>query len=111
MRCGVGELVRFETGQGDWLLVETNDHDTGVDRIGRRDDNGVVSAATRLEEAVAQVRPAIRTVLDTLRELGPDQHEIEFGIKLSAEVGVVIAKTAMEGHFTVKMTWRGTPGA
>lgn len=107
----VGELVRFETGQGDWLLVETDEHEAGVDRIGRRDADGVVSAATRLEEAVAQVRPAIRSVLDTLRELGPDQHEIEFGIKLSAEAGVVIAKTAVEGHFTVKMSWRGTGSA
>jgi hypothetical protein len=103
----VSELVRFDAGNGEWLLVETDDDAVGLDRVGRRDADGVVSASTRLEEAVAQVKPAIRSVLATLRELEPDQHEIEFGIKLSAEAGVVIAKTAVEGHFTVKMSWRG----
>lgn len=107
----MGELVRFETGQGEWLLVETDEHALGTERVGRRDADGVVSASARLEDALAQVKPAIRSVLDTLRELGPDQHEVEFGIKLNAEAGVVVAKTAVEGHFTVKMGWRGTGSA
>jgi hypothetical protein len=31
---------------------------------------------------------------------------IKFGVKLDAEVGAVIAKTGVEGHFEVKLTWR-----
>lgn len=103
----MSELVRFETGQGNWLLVEMDDEAVGVDRVARREPDGVIVASSRLEEAVAQIKPAIRSVLATLRELAPDEHEIEFGIKLTAEAGVVVAKTAMEGHFTVRMGWRG----
>jgi Trypsin-co-occurring domain 1 len=39
-------------------------------------------------------------------QLAPDEHEIEFGIKLNAEAGVVVAKSAVEGHFSVKLLWR-----
>lgn len=62
-------------------------------------------AGRRLEDALAQARPAIRSVVDSVRALGPDEYEIEFGMKFNAESGVVIAKTAVEGHFMVKVRW------
>jgi hypothetical protein len=37
--------------------------------------------------------------------LSPDGIEIEFGIKLSWELGAVLAKTDTEGHFQVKLSW------
>jgi hypothetical protein len=30
---------------------------------------------------------------------------LEFGVKLAGEAGAIIAKTAAEGHFIVKLTW------
>ena len=36
----------------------------------------------------------------------PEEHVVEFGIKLNSEAGVVVSRTAAEGHFTVKITWR-----
>lgn len=105
----MSELLRFDTRGGSWLLVEVDDDSPGVESVAR-DANGVVTASTRLEEAVSQIRPAIQTVLTTLRELTPDQCDIEFGIKLTAEAGVVVAKSAVEGHFTVKLGWRSDSG-
>jgi hypothetical protein len=58
---------------------------------------------------MAKAAPTIRTVIAALKALAPDQSEIEFGIKLSAEAGVVVAKTAVEGHFNIKLTWKGEP--
>jgi hypothetical protein len=104
--CAVTALIRFETGHGESLLVEANDELLlGVDRVGRRDESGVIEASARLQDAVAQVKPAIASVLSSLRDLAPAEHGIEFGIKLTAEAGVVIAKTAVEGHFVVTMKW------
>jgi hypothetical protein len=34
--------------------------------------------------------------------------EIEFGVKLTAEAGALIAKSAVEGHLVVKLSW--SPG-
>jgi Trypsin-co-occurring domain 1 len=108
----MSELVRFEDRNGSVLLVEVDEESLGIERI-RRDENGVVEAGKRLDEALAAAQPTIRTVIQTLRGLAPDEHEIEFGIKLNAEAGVVVAKSAVEGHFNVKLLWRraDSPGS
>jgi Trypsin-co-occurring domain 1 len=100
----VTEIVQFETGHGP-VLVEVAEGSVGTERIAP-DQVGVPRAETRLDEALQAARPAIRAVLDTLRELVPEEHVVEFGIKLNAEAGVLLATSPSEGHFTVKITWR-----
>ncbi|HEY3750771.1 MAG TPA: CU044_2847 family protein [Pseudonocardiaceae bacterium] len=100
----MSDIVRFETADGP-VLAEVDDQGLGIERIAR-DDRGIVEAGQRLDDSLAALRPAINAIIKTLRELAPDQHEIEFGIKLTAEAGVVVAKTAVEGHFNVKLSWQ-----
>ncbi|MEU1818364.1 CU044_2847 family protein [Streptomyces roseifaciens] len=100
----MAELVRFSGPDGAALLVEVDDDGPGLELISR-DTNGVVQAAGRLEDALAAIRPALRSVVDSVRALAPDEYEVEFGMKLNAESGVVIAKTAVEGHFSVRIHW------
>jgi hypothetical protein len=104
----MAELVRFESSGGDPLLVEVDDDEFGVARISRRQD-GVIEATQSLEDALKTTRPSIATIVDSIRDLAPDEYEIEFGMKLNAEAGVIVAKTALEGHFTVKLTWKRQP--
>jgi len=101
------EIVRFHTNAGTPLLVEVEDDSFGLERVAR-DDKGVIEASQRLDEALERAQPTIRSVVGALRELAPDEHEVEFGIKLNAEAGVVVAKTAVEGHFNVKLTWKSS---
>jgi hypothetical protein len=106
------EVVRFEGPDGSALQVEVSDDAPGLERISRDHEPGeVVRAGRRLEEALAHVRPSLRAVADTVRSLAPDSYEVEFGMKFNAESGVVIAKTALEGHFTVKLQWHRGSGA
>ncbi|MGC4950467.1 CU044_2847 family protein [Streptomyces sp. DT224] len=98
------EVVSFEGPDGASLQVEVPDDAPGLERISR-DSGEVVRAGRRLEDALAQARPALRSVMESVRALGPDAYEIEFGMKFNAESGVVIAKTAIEGHFAVKVSW------
>lgn len=98
------EIVRFAGPDGASLLVEVDEDSPGLERISR-DSAGVAEAGRRLEDALATARPAIRSVIDSVRALAPDEYEVEFGVKLSAEAGVVVAKTAVEGHFNVKVHW------
>ncbi|KUJ67398.1 hypothetical protein ACZ90_28360 [Streptomyces albus subsp. albus] len=100
----MAELVRFSGPEGTSLLVEVADDGPELELIAR-DPNGVVQAGRRLEEALATVRPALRSVVDSIGALAPDEYEIEFGMKLNAETGVVIAKSAIEGHFNVTLRW------
>ncbi|MYQ77021.1 hypothetical protein GTW64_07890 [Streptomyces sp. SID4923] len=96
--------MSFEGPDGASLQVEVPDDAPGLERISR-DSGEVVRAGRRLEDALAQTRPALRSVMESVRALGPDAYEIEFGMKFNAESGVVIAKTAIEGHFAVKVSW------
>jgi hypothetical protein len=101
---GVSELVRFQNADGDELIVEVDEDLYGSQRVSR-DENGIVTAANRLEQALQSAAPALQSVARTVRAMAPDEHEIEFGLKLSAEAGAIVAKTAAEGHFTVKLRW------
>jgi Trypsin-co-occurring domain 1 len=100
----VTEIVQFETGHGP-VLVEVAEVNVGTEHIARN-QVGVLQAEKRLDEAIHAARPAIRALLETLRELASEEHVVEFGIKLNAEAGVVVARTAAEGHFIVRITWR-----
>ncbi|QFG24892.1 CU044_2847 family protein [Actinomadura sp. WMMB 499] len=101
----MNELVRWETEQGS-VVVEMDPDDPGFDSVSRGD--GVLrDAGARFEDALHSVRDAAESALATLRDgaLKPDVLELEFGVKLNAEAGAVIAKTSVEGHLKVKMTW------
>jgi hypothetical protein len=98
------EVVSFAGPGGSCLNVEVADEAPGLERISRNAD-GTARAGRRLADALAQARPALTSVIDSVRELGPDGYEIEFGLKFNAESGVVIARTAVEGHFAVKVHW------
>jgi hypothetical protein len=101
----VTELVRFESSAGEPLLVEVDDEEFGVARISRRKD-GVIEATESLENALKATRSSLKTIVESIRDLAPDEYEVEFGMKLNAEAGVIVAKTALEGHFTVKLAWK-----
>jgi hypothetical protein len=100
----VTEIVQFETRHGP-VFVEVANDTVGTERISR-DEVGVLQAETRLDEALQGAQPTIRAVLETMRELVQEEHVVQFGIKLDAAAGVVVAKTAAEGHFVVTITWR-----
>ncbi|MQY03792.1 CU044_2847 family protein [Actinomadura macrotermitis] len=99
------ELVRWETADGP-VLVEVDDTDPGFESVSIPGEF-VQNAAERMEEALGNVRGAAEAALRSLRDgkLNPDGIELEFGVKLNAAAGAVIAKTSAEAHFKVKLTW------
>lgn len=106
----VNELVRWQTEKGT-VVVEVDDREPGFSSVSRT--AGVIhDAAGRFEDAFQHVRDAAEAALGALRggELNPDAVELEFGVKLNAAAGAVIAKTSVEGHLKVKMIW-GRPAA
>jgi hypothetical protein len=104
------KLLLFEAGGGT-VLVEVADDEPGIERAARVDDV-VVKARVSLENALDQVRAVANATLAKLGDLArqPESVEVEFGIRLNAEAGAVIARTEAEGHRQVKLTWT-QPGA
>ncbi|HEY9355289.1 MAG TPA: CU044_2847 family protein [Arthrobacter sp.] len=97
------EVVRYEVGSGT-VLVEVDGNSYGVNHPARN-EQGIVDAGRRLEDALASVRPAAIAVLEAMRELAPEQMEIEFGVKLAGDAGAVIARNSADGHFILRMSW------
>jgi hypothetical protein len=98
------QLVSFPSDTGFPLKVEVSENDYGVERVARR-GGGIIEATQKLEDALGQAMPTLRSVVRSVQSLSPDEAEIEFGITLSAEAGAVVAKTAVEGHFTITLSW------
>ncbi|MGW4513002.1 CU044_2847 family protein [Streptomyces sp. NPDC004393] len=72
------------------------------------DDGLVARAQTSLREALDRVRPALSQVSETVRELKPDEMEIQFGLKIGGESGVIIAKGTTEVNFAVRVVWKNS---
>jgi hypothetical protein len=103
------DLVEFKTEDGALIVVEAADGDESGARLVSRGD-GPAQAARTFEGALGGVRAAAESALRVFRDgsLRPDAVELEFGVKLSAETGAVIAKGAAEGHLIVRLSW--SPG-
>ncbi|MFF8943322.1 CU044_2847 family protein [Streptomyces sp. NPDC014864] len=102
-------LVDFRTADGTVVRVETPDDEYGS-RLVARGDDGALQATRTFEGALDGVRAAAESALRVFRDgsLKPDAVEIEFGVKLTAEAGALIAKSAVEGQLVVKLSW--SPG-
>jgi Trypsin-co-occurring domain 1 len=72
---------------------------------------GRVGAAIRelprtLQETLCPVREAAHAVLDQLRQAGPHEVEVEFGVNLASQAGAVIAKSEAAVHLKVRVLWK-----
>jgi hypothetical protein len=105
------ELMRFSTDRGS-VVVEVDDDEPGFEPVSRGSSEIVKDTKRHLVEALNGVREAAEETLGvfTTGALRPTSVELEFGVKLNAEAGAIITKTAVEGHFTVKVTWEPGPG-
>ncbi len=106
------ELVRWQLDDGDELLVEVDHDGPEISPVSRAGDV-IESAGTSLSAALGSVRKAATVVLGQFRDMAvrPDEVQVEFGVRLTAEAGAVIAKSSVEGHLTVKLTWRDDQAA
>ncbi|MGZ3115334.1 CU044_2847 family protein [Streptomyces sp. H62] len=102
-------LVEFRTEDGVHVVVEGVEDEDGARLVSRGD--GPARAARTFEGALEGVRSAAGSALRVFRDgsLGPDSVELEFGVKLTAETGAVIAKGTAEGHLIVKLSWSSRP--
>ncbi|RKR19639.1 CU044_2847 family protein [Arthrobacter oryzae] len=97
------EILRYEVGAGT-VLVEVEDNSFGVERPSRN-EQGILEAGRRLEDALSAVRPAASAAAEVMKELGAEHLEIQFGVKLAGDAGAIIARTSAEGHFIVRMSF------
>jgi hypothetical protein len=94
---------------GGSILVEAADGLEGPVKAGRVGE-AIRDLPVGLHAALEPVTEAARTALEQLRKAGPAQIEVEFGVDLAVQAGVVITRTGANCHLKVTMTWKHGQG-
>jgi hypothetical protein len=105
----VAYLLEVRLASGERLIAEVDpDEVDSADLVLASPDPGKVAARAKdtLERSLEELRPALSAVLGKLREAAPSELNVQFGIKLGGEAGVILAKGTTEVNFVVTMTWK-----
>jgi hypothetical protein len=113
----MAELMRWKLEDGGEVLVETRPDGPEISPVSRAGEL-IESASVSLDAALGHVSDAASVVLKQFHAMAaqPDKVEVEFGVSLTVQAGAVIAKTSIDGHLNVKLTWESNapeppPGA
>ena len=103
-------LMQVNLSDGSQVLVDVDEQGAGVARAARVGDV-IQSSINSLESSLV---PVCRTAEAAMRAFraglpAPDEIEIAFGVRLTAEAGAVIAKGGVEAHLDVTVRWARTP--
>ena len=102
-------LAQFPLQDGGFILVEVEGQEqSGPTMRGLAPADVTEKATETFESALGKVRPAVEAMITSLRGLSqsPDSVGVEFGLKLNASAGAVIASGAVEANFRVTLTWK-----
>ncbi|MFB9517133.1 CU044_2847 family protein [Streptomyces purpureus] len=102
--------VPFENGET--MVVELGEgQGSGVLRASRG-EGLFESSADTFEAGMARVRRVAEALLERLTDLprSPDHIRAEFGIRVTAEAGFVVAKGSGDAHITLQLEWSRPEG-
>ncbi|GAA5096299.1 CU044_2847 family protein [Microbacterium yannicii] len=105
----MGDAIRFDGADGVGILIEVTSSGGDVVRRGGIADGAVADAGKSLKQVVAQLGPLTEAFAAEVKRTGsgPDEVEVEFAVKVSADANLIIAKTTGEANFRLKLRWSG----
>lgn len=105
-------LIEFPIESGGTILVEVEMDDAKqagwIPAAARSIDQDVpAKAAMTFEAAMDKIKPSASAIIKKLRSISdpPNEMTVVFGLKLSAESGVVVAAAGIEANYTVTLKW------
>jgi hypothetical protein len=106
-RSSVKQIVEFPLENGDSILVEVNEPAAIDDRISLGDEV-IQKAQQTFESALDKVKPVAGAIMTKVRSLKepPEEVEVKFGIKMSAELGAIVAAGSAEVNYEVTLKWK-----
>lgn len=114
----VEQVVRFDGYDGRFMLAEMvqwpSRERSDVELVA---SEGVMAAATRLEESLESVRGAAIALLDTVADLDQragrfklEEVSLELALSFAVEGGVIVAKGSAEAAASVTLSWKARSG-
>ena len=104
------ELARFSLEDGTTFLVEVDEPESSaVERVSVDAGKLVYDAKETLESALDKVKPVAATIVQKMQSgltTPADEVSVTFGLKLSADAGVIFGSVGGEVTFDVSLTWK-----
>jgi len=99
------EVILVDFGDGGGGLVPVS---RGGGKLGEVTGELVEKSKEALDKAMDTIQGMAKRTIAAAKNLTdpPDAIEVEFGIKLDAQAGALIAQAGTEASIIVKMTWR-----
>src|SRR5215471_14937313 len=96
-----------ESGSDEILVFEVDHGEMSDDLVLASPEPGQITARAQvtLEGALENLKPSLLKISRLLKDMAPET-EVEFGLKIGGETGVIIAKGTAEVNFTVRMSWK-----
>ncbi len=96
-----------ESGTEDSIVFEVDRNEIPDDLVLASPRLGGVTAHASITfaDAIGKLKPPLERVVHLLRDLSPEQIEVEFGLKIGGETGIIVSKGTAEVNFTVRMSW------
>ena len=84
----------------------------GLKEVSIKPQDLAARSTQALDNAMDSIRSMAARVNSTARTLAgrPDEVSVEFGLKLDAEAGALIARTGVEAHIVVTLRWGAEGG-
>jgi len=107
------KVVEYKLEKGGVILIEVEETELEKGRVPVANTSGVPQKAKKeFEKALDEIRPVADAIVQKLKDLSskPDNIGIEFGIKMNAQAGALIAATSVESNFKITISWSRANG-
>lgn len=107
------DLIEVQLDNGMKIFIEANQVDESDDLLEHVSTNRIITKTKAfLTEAFDQIKAFSNGISETVNdmEFRPDEFEVEFAVKFSADVGIIISSVGTESSITVKMKWNKDGG-
>jgi hypothetical protein len=104
-------LIEFEIDGGNMIIFEgVNDQKPDdLNFVALNDNADPTPAQKTLRQAIDTAKSAAELVFNSFKEMNsPDEINLEFGIKMAAKSGVIIASAETEANFKISLKWKKT---
>jgi hypothetical protein len=105
----MAELIRVPLESGDCVVAEVDKFDVPENEVvlaAPGPGKAIAQISNKLEASLRTIRPVVAGLVEALKDSGPETINVEFGVKIGGETGVILAKGTADVNFKVALEWK-----
>ena len=102
-------LIEFTLDDNTTVIVEVDEPQQQSGTVHASKPEEIIEKAQQsFGQAIEKIKPVADCIITKLHDISkqPDEIGVEFGFKLNAKAGVVIASMDTEANFKVTLSWK-----